>query len=169
MKTKMATSFLSLGSNTGDRLGYLRQATKLLNEHKDIAVAKISSVYETAPWGLENQADFYNIALEIKTSLPPKALLAACQEIETKLERSRTVHWGPRTIDIDILLYEDIELEEESLTIPHKYLLERPFVTIPLFEIAPDKQVKGVKISTIATRHSKLEDKCLKSTFKVEI
>ena len=169
MKTKMAISYLSLGSNIDCRLGYLTKACKLLNEHKDIAILKISSVYETAAWGLENQADFYNIALEIQTSLPPKALLTACQEIETQLERKRVIHWGPRTIDIDILLYENVELNEESLTIPHKYLLDRPHATIPLAEIAPDKQVKNIKISTVATHHTKLKDKCAKATVKVEI
>ena len=169
MKTKMAISYLSLGSNIGDRLDYLMRATKLLSEHNDIAVLKTSSVYETAAWGLENQADFYNIVLEIETNLSPKPLLKACQEIEIQLERERLIHWGPRTIDIDILLYENVELKEESLTIPHKYLLDRSFATIPLAEIAPDKRVKDVKISTVATNHSKLEDKCLKTAFKIEI
>jgi len=163
------TAYLSLGSNIGDRLGYLTQATKLLNEHLDITVVKISSVYETAAWGLEKQADFYNIVLEIETNLLPQGLLEACQKIENTLERTRTIHWGPRTIDIDILLYEDIEIEENYLTIPHKYLLERPFTTIPLAEIAPDAQVKDIKISTIAAHHSKLGDKCLKTTCKVDI
>jgi len=130
---------------------------------------KISSVYETTAWGLENQADFYNLALEIKTSLPPDELLSTCQDIEIKLARTREILWGPRTIDIDILLYENVKLSGQSLTIPHKYLLERSFVTIPLAEIAPDEQVKGVKISTVAKRHSKLESKCLKTAYKVEI
>lgn len=162
-------AYLSLGSNIGDRLDYLTQATKLLNEHPDITVVKISSVYETAAWGLEDQADFYNIVLEIETSLSPKALLGASQGIESALDRTRVIHWGPRTIDIDILLYEDVEIREESLTIPHKYLFERPFVTIPLAEIAPDKQVNDVKISTVAKDHFKLGDKCLQVVCKVEI
>ena len=160
---------LSLGSNIGNRLGYLTQATKLLNVYTNINVTKISSVYETAAWGLENQDDFYNIVLEIKTSLPPKDLLIACQKIESELERTRVIHWGPRTIDIDILLYENMELRQESLTIPHKYILDRPFVTIPLTEIAADAQVNDIKISTVAKKHSKLADKCLKTQHKIEI
>lgn len=162
-------AYLSLGSNLGDRLGYLTHATKLLNEHVDVCVTNISSVYETAAWGLENQGDFYNIVLEIKTSLSPASLLKACQKIESELKRTREVHWGPRTIDIDILLYEDVELGEASLTIPHKYLLDRPFVTIPLAEVAPDKRVKGVMIATVAAHHIKLEDKCLKTAYKIGV
>jgi len=163
-----AISYLSLGSNIGDKLDYLQQATRLLREHEAITVVKVSSVYETAAWGLRGQADFYNIVLEIKTSLLPKELLEACQEIENELERVREIHWGPRTIDIDILLYENVVLNEKSLTIPHKYLLERPFVTIPLSEIAPKLQVKDVKISTVAKHHSMLEDKCLRVECKIK-
>ena len=167
MSEKVA--YLSLGSNIGDRLGYLTQATKRLNEHARITVVKISSVYETAAWGLVDQADFYNIALKIATSLMPMDLLVVCQGIEAELERTRTIHWGPRTIDIDILLYEGVELGEECLTIPHKYLLERPFVTIPLAEIVPDERVKGVEISTVATNHVKLKDKCLRTEHQIKI
>ena len=157
-----ATSYLSLGSNIGDRLEYLSQAVRLLNELETISVVNVSSVYETAAWGLVNQPDFYNIVLEITTNLSPKRLLTECQKIEQTLDRTRAIHWGPRTIDIDILLYEKVELNDESLTIPHKYLLKRPFVTIPLAEIAPDIEVKKTKISTIAKHHSQLEEKCQK-------
>ena len=154
--------YLSLGSNIGDRLRYLTQATQLLSEHLHICVTKISSVYETSAWGLVDQDDFYNIVLEVETSLLPKELLEVCQKIESDLERTRKIHWGPRTIDIDILLYEGVQLREKFLTIPHKYLLERPFVTIPLAEIAPDECMEGVEISTVAMQHSKLDDKCRK-------
>ena len=166
MSQKMV--YLSLGSNIGDRLGYLSQATRLLNEYIGISITKISSVYETAAWGLEAQADFYNIAVEIATSLLPRELLEVCQEIENRLERTREIQWGPRTVDIDILLYEDIEIDEESLIIPHKYLLQRPFVTIPLAEIAPDKRVKGVRIAAAAKGHSELKSKCLRTSYTVD-
>jgi len=165
----MLIAYLSLGSNIGDRLDYLTQATRLLNEHADINVTKISSVYETAAWGLEDQKEFYNIVLEIETNLPPKCLLEVCQAIEDELERTREIHWGPRTLDIDILLYEDIELEDERLTIPHKYLLERPFVTIPLAEIAPDISIKDTDILEVAVEHRKLEKKLLRMEFAVLI
>ena len=158
----MKVAYLSLGSNIGDQLGYLTQATRLLNGHPDIKVVKISSVYETAAWGLEDQADFYNIVLEIRTSLAPFELLEACQEIETTLVRIREIHWGPRTIDVDILLYEDTRLEDERLTIPHEYMLDRPFVTIPLAEIAPDIRVKNMDILEVVAEHRELGGKLLR-------
>ena len=163
------TVYLSLGSNIGDRLEYLKQATKRLAEHDAIDVINCSSIYETTAWGVEDQADFYNSALTIKTNLKPKELLSVCQKIEFALDRTREFHWGPRTIDIDILLYEGVEMEEEELTIPHKYLFERPFVTIPLAEIAFDECVKGTKISTVARRHAREEAKCLKVMGKKEL
>ena len=165
----MKKVYLSLGSNIGDRGNYLTKATKRLNGHPEITVVQTSSVYETAAWGIKDQADFYNIAAEIGTSLMPMDLLAVCQGIETELERTRVQPWGPRTVDIDILLYEDVELTGEFLTIPHKYLLERSFVTIPLTEIAPDLWVKGVRISTVAKEHTRLGDRCLKTEYQIKI
>jgi len=164
----MKTAYLSLGSNVGDRLFYLKQAIENLNRNPAVQVEKISSIYETAAWGLESQNDFYNLVLEISTSLLPEGLLQACQKIELELERTREIHWGPRTIDIDILLYESIEMDEAHLTIPHQYLLERPFVTIPLAEIAPDIRVKNVNISLVAKEHRKLEEKCLQLEYVTE-
>ena len=165
----MVAAYLSLGSNIGDRLRFLTQATRRLNEHIDINIVKISSIYETAAWGIDDQADFYNVVLMIETNLTPVALLKACQKIEYELERVREIRWGPRTIDIDILLYEGVEMKESILTIPHKYLLERAFVSIPLAEIAPDEQVVGVKIATVAMSHARLADKCLKTEYKIDI
>lgn len=148
------TAYLSLGSNIGDRLAYLTQATKRLNQHSAITVKKISSIYETAAWGLENQADFYNAVVEITTTLSPHDLLVACQKIELELDRTREIHWGPRTIDIDILLYQNIKITSDVLTIPHQYLLERSFVTTPLLEIAPDIVINNVKVATVANADS---------------
>jgi len=144
-------AYLSLGSNIGERLNYLTQATQRLNDHPQITVEKISSVYETKAWGLEEQADFYNIVLVIDTDLEPLELLSECQKIETELDRTREIHWGPRTIDIDILIYQNIRVTSDVLVIPHPYLLERPFVTTPLTEIAPDIMVGNVKVSSVAT------------------
>jgi len=167
-KTNQAkTAYLSLGSNLGDRLHYLANATKRLNQQENIQLMKTSAVYETAAWGFEDQDDFYNIVAEIKTTLTPEKLLTACQEIENQLDRTREIHWGPRTIDIDILLYQDVTLNQKSLTIPHKYLLERPFVTIPLAEIAPEIELNGIKIATVANHHLELDDKCLKTAHKL--
>ena len=151
----MNQAYLSLGSNIGNRLEYLQKATDLLNGHPEITIIQSSSIYETAAWGLTEQNDFYNLVLEVETTLPPKDLLQACQEIELKLGRLREIHWGPRTIDIDILTYGDLIIDQPNLTIPHKYLLERPFVTIPLAEIAPSLSVKGFNIVDIAKMHKK--------------
>lgn len=130
--------YLSLGSNEGDRIKNLVQALVLLNENAEIQLLKMSGYYETEPWGPVKQDPFINIAAEISTTLQPLELLSACQEIENKLGRKRTLHWGPRTIDIDILLYHDCRIDLEQLKIPHPYMEVREFVLAPLREIAPD-------------------------------
>lgn len=152
MKLRMVTSYLSLGSNMGDRLKYLTQAVKKLNEHPDVKITKLSAVYETAAWGLESQDDFYNSAIGIKTSLSPHELLDICQNIERKLQRTRQIHWGPRTIDIDILLYGTVDIQEDQLIVPHPYMLERAFVMIPLYEIAPHLAINGVEIAELVKK-----------------
>lgn len=131
-----ATAYLGLGSNLGDRAGYLRQALVLLAE--TVVVTTVSSLYETAPWGLREQPPFLNAACEIRTALEPHELLRAAQRIEAALGRERRQRWGPRTLDVDILLYGDRIVETEALTIPHPLLAERAFVLAPLAEIAPD-------------------------------
>lgn len=131
-------AYLSLGSNVGDRKDYLERALHQLEGFCGITVTKISQIYETEPWGNENQTAFLNIAAEIETDLEPLQLLDSCQQIEKTLGRKRLVHWGPRTIDIDILDYQDTRLLTERLTIPHPYMEQREFVLAPLREIAPD-------------------------------
>ncbi|EUJ28794.1 2-amino-4-hydroxy-6-hydroxymethyldihydropteridine pyrophosphokinase [Listeria floridensis FSL S10-1187] len=132
----MKTAYLSLGTNVGDKLQNLNAAVRQLRQANGIDVAKISGVYETAPVGYEDQDIFYNIALEIKTSLSPNELLETCLGIEAELGRVRLFKWGPRLIDIDILLYEDLKINTETLKIPHPYMKERAFVMLPLQEIA---------------------------------
>ena len=157
-------AYLSLGSNIGNRLEYITRAVHRLNDNPNINVVKSSSVYETAAWGFENQADFYNIILVIKTDLEPLELLLACQKIEADLDRTRETHWGPRTIDIDIILYEGVKMDADTLTIPHKYTLERAFVTVPLLEIAPDIKVDNVKVADIL-----LEQTCVDTGIQIPI
>jgi 2-amino-4-hydroxy-6-hydroxymethyldihydropteridine diphosphokinase len=130
-----ATAYLGLGSNLGDRAGSIRRALELLA--KVITVTAVSSLYETAPWGLQEQPSFLNAACEISTVLDPHALLHETQRIEAALGRERLQRWGPRTLDLDILLYDDRIVETEALTIPHPLLAERAFVLVPLAEIAP--------------------------------
>lgn len=129
-------AFLGLGGNVGDRLHYLNRAVELLHRHPRVHVDDISSVYETAPIGPSERA-FYNIAVRVLTPLSPVGLLSACQHIEGTLGRVRTTRWGPRTIDIDILLYGDRVVEHADLTIPHARLTERAFALVPVMEVAP--------------------------------
>ena len=109
----------------------------MLDEHQAINISKVSCVYKTPPWGLINQPWFFNCCVEIQTSLSPYILLNFCQAVEKQGNRERKVRWGPRTIDVDILVFDGVEMDEERLTIPHPRMLERAFVLIPLAEIAP--------------------------------
>lgn len=134
----MTKVYLSLGSNMGDRQGYLQRAVKALKQLTDTEVEAVSSYYETAAWGLTDQADFLNLALALETQLPAESLLSACQAIEKDLDRVRHKHWGPRTVDIDILLYGQEIWETEHLIVPHPFMTQRAFVLVPLLEIAKD-------------------------------
>lgn len=129
--------FLGLGSNLGDRAHYLRTAIAALVSPL-IKLAATSRIYETEPWGLMDQPLYWNQVIEVETSLKPLELLHVCQEIENRLGRERKVHWGPRTIDIDLLIYDNIVDNSEELKLPHPYLEERAFVLAPLREIAPE-------------------------------
>ncbi|MHD0398597.1 2-amino-4-hydroxy-6-hydroxymethyldihydropteridine diphosphokinase [Staphylococcus simulans] len=135
----MTDVFLGLGSNVGDRENQLKEAIRLLDEQPGIQVVKVSSFYETEPVGYVDQPDFLNLCVEIQTELSPKAVLESGLGIEQQLHRVRKERWGPRTLDIDILLYGDQIIEEEDLTVPHPRMTERAFVLIPLQEIAPNK------------------------------
>lgn len=130
-----STVYLGLGSNLGDRAGNLRQAVARLN--RVAPVQAVSSLYETEPWGLREQPPFLNAACQVRCALSPLDLLHELQRIEVGLGRKRRQHWGPRTVDLDILFYDDLVLETAELTIPHPLLAERAFVLAPLAEIAP--------------------------------
>ncbi len=132
----MNEAYLSLGSNEGDRMQWLQRAMDLLAINCG-TITKRSSVYETAAWGLTDQADFLNMAVEIQTTKTPTELLDAILDIETQLGRQRSVKWGPRTIDIDILLYNNSIIDTTKLIIPHPFLHQRLFTLLPLAEIAP--------------------------------
>ncbi len=131
----MSIAYLSLGSNIDDRLYHLQQAVILLSEENTIEVKKVSSVYETDPVGYLDQASFLNIVVELETNLSPHNLLKKCNEIENTLGRKRDIRWGPRTVDLDILLYNKENMKTEDLIIPHPRMTERGFVLIPLVEI----------------------------------
>ena len=139
----MSRAFLSLGSNMGDRGGYLRFALKSLTEHEEIQPIRGSSIYETDPWGLVEQDKYLNACLEVETSLSPDELLSLCQEIEASADRTRDVRWGPRTLDIDILLYDDLIIDTPRLTIPHPRMKQRLFVLVPLMKLEEEVPVLG--------------------------
>ncbi|UOQ49489.1 2-amino-4-hydroxy-6-hydroxymethyldihydropteridine diphosphokinase [Gracilibacillus caseinilyticus] len=130
-------AYVALGSNIQPRVSYLNKAIQLLANHDKIQVTHQSPIYETDPVGFVEQGQFLNMVLEIETELEPTLLLDVCQRIERKLGRRREIRWGPRTIDLDILLYDQEEVETERLVLPHPRLQERAFVLIPLADIRP--------------------------------
>lgn len=134
-------AYLGLGSNIGNRYEFLNEAIQLLNNSLAVKVIKKSSVYETDPVGFEDQAQFLNMVIKVETDLSPDELLNQCLKIELELGRKRKIHWGPRTIDIDLLLYENEIISTETLTVPHPRMCERNFVTVPLLEIAKNIQL----------------------------
>lgn len=146
----------------GDRRANLDLALVMLEESSTVQLGAVSSIYETAPVGNIKQADFYNIVAEIKTTATPHELLLLIQDIEARLGRTREVRWGPRTIDIDILLYDNVTVKDKDLVIPHLEMRRRAFVLEPLAEIAPDlilptgepvgellEEVKGQEVKNI--------------------
>jgi 2-amino-4-hydroxy-6-hydroxymethyldihydropteridine diphosphokinase len=138
----VARAYVGLGTNRGAREALLGQAVELLRER--VEVRAVSSVRETEPWGLADQPPFLNAAVEVETELTPRELLDSLLEIEHQLGRTREgPQYGPRTIDLDLLVYEDETLEEPGLTVPHPRLHERRFALEPLFELAPDLVVPG--------------------------
>lgn len=137
------TAYLGLGSNLGDRRLQLEEALLRLHRREGIRLTQLSSLYETAPVGFLDQPYFLNLCAEIQTTLSPEALLWELLQVEQELHRVRRVRWGPRTIDVDLLLYGDQILQEEKLILPHPRMIERPFVLIPLAEIAREVKVPG--------------------------
>jgi len=131
-----ATIFLGLGTNMGDRLQNLMDAVVALPPI--VQVTRVSSIYETPPWGYLDQPAFLNQVLEGQTDLPPLELLAFLKDTERSLGRKVSFHYGPRLIDLDILFYDDQVMATPTLTIPHPHLAERAFVLVPLAELAPD-------------------------------
>lgn len=137
----MNQSYLSLGSNMGNRFEMLKQAVAQLAVFPTIKVTRISSLYETDPVGYIEQEPFLNMVVQLETELTALDLLDVCQEIEQSLNRERLIRWGPRTIDLDILLYNQENLKNDRLIVPHPRMCERAFVLVPLVEINPEFKV----------------------------
>jgi len=128
---------IALGSNIGDRLGTMRQAVMLLEE-RSLRISASSDVFETPPWGMENQPRFLNACVLAETDILPRALLELLLNIESDLGRIRRYKWGPREIDLDLLFYDDQVFNESGLVLPHPQMHRRAFVLVPLVQIAPD-------------------------------
>jgi len=137
--SKTHVAYLLTGSNLGDRLGLMNQAKTQINR-KAGKVVRHSSFYETKAWGKEDQGDFLNQAIQLETTLAPADLLQVLFDIELQLGRTRDQKWDARTIDIDILMYDDLIMDTPDLSIPHKYLHLRNFTLVPLMEIAGEKE-----------------------------
>ena len=134
------TTYIALGSNIGDSETYLNEAVEKIGQIPTCTVEKVSSYLVTEPYGVTDQPDFLNACLKLRTLLYPEELLKELNRIEKEVGRERIIHWGPRTLDLDILLYDDIVLEEDDLCIPHVEMHKRSFVLEPLAEIAPYKR-----------------------------
>ncbi|SEN83712.1 2-amino-4-hydroxy-6-hydroxymethyldihydropteridinediphosphokinase [Mesobacillus persicus] len=137
-------AYIGVGSNIGNRLDYISEAVKRLDHHKEIKVVNTSSIYETDPVGYTNQASFLNMVIKIRTTLAPLALLESLLFIEEELGRKREIKWGPRTLDLDILLYNQENIKSEKLMIPHPRMLERAFVIVPLLEVDLQLNLPGI-------------------------
>ncbi len=154
---KGVTVFLGLGSNIGDRKRNILKAVEEF-ERNGQKILKISSIYETKPWGFEKQRKFLNAAVKMKTFLTASDLLALCKYIENKIGRKKSFRWGPRKVDLDILFYGKKKVNTEKLKIPHPEIKNREFVLNPLKEIAPDliHPVYGQSISNMLKKHLKI-------------
>jgi 2-amino-4-hydroxy-6-hydroxymethyldihydropteridine diphosphokinase len=129
---------LAIGSNLGDRLAYLQLAVDALRDAPSLQLLAFSPVYETAPVGGPDQGAFLNAVVAVETDLEPMDLLRLAQDIEQKAQRVREVRWGPRTLDVDVLLYGELRLDDPTLTLPHPRMYERAFVMVPLRDISCD-------------------------------
>jgi 2-amino-4-hydroxy-6-hydroxymethyldihydropteridine diphosphokinase len=150
----MVEALLGLGGNLGDVQSTLDQAVAVLCDGQDVRLIARSSDYQTPPWGVTDQPPFVNLALVVDTTLTPRALLDRALRVEAMFgrNRAREQRWGPRVLDIDIIAFDGLEIDEGGLTLPHPRLFERAFVLAPLAEIAPDRKIKGIAIKDALAR-----------------
>ena len=150
----MTEAFIALGGNVGDVRATFDRAIALMCDSGGVRIAARSSDYRTPPWGVTDQPPFINAVIAVSTTLGPHALLTRAQACERVLgrDRAKEQHWGPRTIDLDILAYDDLVLTDATLTLPHPHLFERGFVLVPLAEIAPDRVIAGIRVSDALKR-----------------
>ncbi len=135
----MTISYIGIGSNVGDRARFCRQAVEALAGSDGVDVVAVSSLYETSPVGGPPQRSFVNVVAKLETALDARELLETCKRVEHRMGREPSdIRWGPRVVDLDILLYDDEKISEPDLEIPHPRLKERLFALVPLLEIDPD-------------------------------
>jgi 2-amino-4-hydroxy-6-hydroxymethyldihydropteridine diphosphokinase len=153
----MAEALIGLGGNVGDVRETLNRAVTQFCDGVEVRLTARSSDYRTPPWGVRDQPPFVNLCLAVATDLPPRELLARAQAVERMFGRDRAaeIHWGPRTLDIDILTYDDLVLRSPDLTIPHPRLFERAFVLVPLAEIAPERMIRGWRVRAVLAKLDK--------------
>lgn len=147
MSGRPETVYLSLGGNIGEPAKAFAAALRMLDADSLTKVKKVSSLYRTPPWGKTDQPDFLNASAELSTTRDPRSFLELCLESERALKRVRAERWGPRLIDLDVLLFGDRKVHEQGLEIPHPRMFDRAFVLVPLAEIAPDLVVSGIAIA----------------------
>ncbi|TCP17767.1 2-amino-4-hydroxy-6-hydroxymethyldihydropteridine diphosphokinase [Scopulibacillus darangshiensis] len=154
---ELRTAYIGMGSNVGDRDQYLKKALEKIEQTNGIMVRSCSSIYETVPYGPVKQNDFLNMVANVQTVMSPDELLQTLQAIERSLDRKREIHWGPRTIDLDILLYDHENIVMEHLKIPHPEISKRLFVVKPLKEIYPELIMPDTSQS-LKTIYERLKD-----------
>jgi 2-amino-4-hydroxy-6-hydroxymethyldihydropteridine diphosphokinase len=147
-------AFIALGGNVGDVRSMFDRAVAMLCDDGAVRLVARSSDYRTPPWGVTDQAPFINAAIAVTTALPPHDLLARTEECERALgrNRARERRWGPRSIDLDLLAYDDLVLIDRDLILPHPHLFERAFALVPLAEIAPERVIAGVRVREALAR-----------------
>jgi 2-amino-4-hydroxy-6-hydroxymethyldihydropteridine diphosphokinase len=146
----MAEAYLELGTNLGDREDYLARALALLEAAEGVRVTGQSRVYHSKAWGVTAQPDFLNVCVKIETDLSPVELLAVCKQVERALGRQVRQRWGPREIDVDIVMMQGVDMDTPQLTIPHRRLSQRRFVLEPLSELAPGWEIDGLPVAVLA-------------------
>lgn len=142
-------AIIALGSNIGDKVANVESARELLcsGPANEVSVVTASRIYKTPPWGITDQDWFVNACMSVKTSLEPHELLHRCLAVEQVMGRRRAEKWGPRLIDLDVLVYRGVEIADDELVLPHPHITERAFVLIPMREVAPELELKGRSVA----------------------
>ncbi|MGE5266456.1 MAG: 2-amino-4-hydroxy-6-hydroxymethyldihydropteridine diphosphokinase [Deltaproteobacteria bacterium] len=143
-------ALIGIGSNVGDKAQNIARAVSLLTADGAVRLVKVSGLYRSPPWGILDQDWFVNAAAAVKTDLPAHELLRRCLAVENEMGRVRQQKWGPRLVDVDVLTYRRETIDTHELKVPHPFIEQRPFVLVPLLEIAPDEPVRGRRVRDLA-------------------